>query len=132
MKVVNVHRIRENSIISLHLPVTMIQLLLAYGQFYFIYNCSPRPYSYQFDYFEVNARHDITLLLNISICISKRQGHSILKLFSQENISLISSNILSIFSFLLLFTTFKNWFILIRMLHIAFSVAIFPLFLLLK
>ena len=31
IKVVNVHGIRENSIISLHLPVILIQLLLAYG-----------------------------------------------------------------------------------------------------
>lgn len=34
IEALNVHKIRENIITNLHVPVTQIQLLLAYGQFY--------------------------------------------------------------------------------------------------
>lgn len=40
--------------------ITQTQLLLAYGQFYFIYNFSPRPYPYLLDYFEVKTRYHFT------------------------------------------------------------------------
>lgn len=75
MEVFNIYKIRENSIINLHMPITQIQLISIWSFLFHLY-CDLHVLSLPIELFlKYIKNNDITSPLNISVYISTRQGH---------------------------------------------------------